>query len=355
MLGGSVEAGSTYIDHCWTCDDLTALIRIFCRNQAALSDLDGGLVWLQHLMRGVHYWRQRNTRSGSDQNIRAHYDIGNDLFSAMLDPLMMYSSAIYPSGDTTLDEAAAHKCQVLINELDVQPQHRVLEIGCGWGGFACELAERVGCHVHAITISREQESLAKQRVIDRGLEHLVTIERIDYRDIQGQYDRLVSIEMIEAVGKQFYGTFFEQVSRLLRPDGLMAMQAITIADQAFDRASREVDFIKRYIFPGSCIPSVNALSVAAQRSTNDVRLHQTTDYGVHYARTLADWWQRISTYREQHPHDLQQYDDRFWRMWQFYLQYCEGGFAERSIGLHHMIFAKDGWRSPQHQDLGYGS
>jgi cyclopropane-fatty-acyl-phospholipid synthase len=292
-------------------------------------------------LRKVLHWAARNTRSGSRRNIAAHYDLGNEFFALFLDPTMMYSSAVFEHPAMTLEEAQVAKLERICRRLDLRPGERVLEIGTGWGGFALHAAGRYGCQVTTTTISEEQYALARERIHEAGLQGRVTLLKQDYRDLRGRYDKLVSIEMIEAVGHQYFGTFFARCGALLEPQGRMLLQAITIADQRYEAARKGVDFIKRYIFPGCCIPSVTAL-VNAASAASDLRLVHLDDIGPHYATTLRLWRENllgnIGAVRGLG------YSEAFIRMWEFYLAYCEAGFAERMLGDVHAVFAKPGAR-----------
>jgi cyclopropane-fatty-acyl-phospholipid synthase len=347
-FGGSVGAGEAYMDGCWRTDDLTALVRILVQNREVLDGMEGGWARLVAPARRVLHWAARNTRSGSRRNIAAHYDLGNDLFRLFLDPTMMYSCARFERPDMTLEEASVAKLDAVCRKLGLKPGERVIEIGTGWGGFALHAASRYGCHVTTTTISRRQHDLARERIAAAGLEDRITLLMEDYRDLDceklgGPFDALVSIEMIEAVGHRFYDTFFASCSALLRPEGRMLLQAITIADRQYEAALKSVDFIQRYIFPGSCIPSVSALSASIARST-DMGLFHLEDIGPDYATTLRRWrenfFARIDEVR------ALGYPERFIRMWEFYLCYCEGGFEERAIGDVHMLLAKPQARLP---------
>ncbi len=350
-LGGTVGAGDAYIRGMWEADNLTAVIRLLARNEAVIASLDGGLVDLAAApLRRLLHWFNRNTVDGAARNIAAHYDIGNDLFRLMLDPTMMYSSAVFPGPAATLEQAQIHKLDLVCQRLGLQPGDHLLEIGTGWGGLAIHAAARYGARVTTTTISRQQHDLAVERVREAGLSGRVEVVMQDYRALSGTYDKLVSIEMIEAVGAEWYPAYFEACSRLLKPDGVALIQAITIADQRFERARREVDFIKKFIFPGSCIPSVTALCSAAT-ANGDLRLAAYDDHTPHYARTLAEW--RVNCQRHEQAIDRLGYNASFRRMWDFYLCYCEGGFAERAISVGHLLFAKPGWRQAGHRMLGY--
>ena len=342
-FGGSIGAGEAYMEGYWHTDDLTALVRILLRNRSVLDRMETGLARLTApLQRGLH-WLHRNTRPGSQRNIAAHYDLGNDFFKLFLDPTMMYSSAIFERADMTLEEAQLARLTRVCRRLDLQPTDHLLEIGTGWGGMAIHAAKHFGCRVTTTTISREQFELARERIDAAGLADRVTLLFEDYRDLRGNYDKLVSIEMIEAVGHQFYDTYFRQCGRLLKDDGLMLLQAITIADHRYEAARKSVDFIQRHIFPGSTIPSISAMLGSIARTT-DMTLRYMQDIGPHYATTLRHWRDnflaRIEAVR------ALGYSEPFIRMWEFYLCYCEGGFEERALGDVHMLLSKPGHRIP---------
>ena len=336
-FGGSIGAGEAYMQGYWSVDDLTALLRIVLQNRAALDALEGGSARLLVPVQKLLHWASRNTRDGSRRNIAAHYDLGNDFFKLFLDPTMMYSSAVFERPGMTLEDASRAKLDRICRKLDLQARDRVLEIGTGWGGFALHAAENFGCHVTTTTISSQQYELARERVKSAGLEHRITVLQQDYRDLVGQYDKLVSIEMIEAVGHHYYDAYFRRCSELLKPEGLMLLQAITIADQRYESARRAVDFIQRHIFPGSCIPSVAVMSDAVARVT-DMRLFHLEDIGPHYATTLRLWRENLFANVKQ-VRDLG-YPEAFVRSWEFYLCYCEAGFQERAIGDVQMLLAK---------------
>ncbi|MEO8011069.1 MAG: cyclopropane-fatty-acyl-phospholipid synthase family protein, partial [Dokdonella sp.] len=286
----------------------------------------------------------RNTRSGSRRNIAAHYDLGNDLFTLFLDDNLMYSSALFVDEDESLDVASTRKLDRICVKLGLQPQHRVVEIGTGWGGFALHAAKHHGCHVTTTTISQEQHDLARSRIDAAGLSDRVTLLLADYRDLQGRYDRLVSIEMIEAIGHQYLDTYFGKVGTLLKDDGMALIQAITIEDHRYRQALKAVDFIKRHIFPGSFIPSVSAM-MSSHARVSDLKVFNLEDFGPSYALTLKAWRERFMA-RLAEVRALG-YPARFVRMWEFYMAYCEGGFRERSIGVVQMLLAKPGSRATQ--------
>ena len=341
---GSVGAGEAYMDGLWRSDDLVALMRMLVRNRDLLDAMEGGLARLGGTAMRAWHALKRNTRDGSRRNIAAHYDLGNDFFRLFLDENLMYSAAVFAHADESLETASTRKLDRICRKLALGPRDRVIEIGSGWGGFALHAARHYGCHVTTATISREQHVLATQRVRDAGLGERVEVLLKDYRDLEGRYDKLVSIEMIEAIGHQYLDVYFGKLAALLEPHGVALVQAITIEDHRYAQALRAVDFIKRYIFPGSFIPSVSAMLAAAARAS-DLRLLQLEDIGPSYAQTLAAWRQRF----HQHLPEVRAlgYDERFVRMWDFYLAYCESGFRERSTGNAQMLLARPGCRLPQ--------
>ena len=343
LSGGSVGAGESYIDGFWETDRLTDLVRIIARNQALLQDMEQQSSSLARLLRRVgHFWR-RNNRSGSKNNIIAHYDLGNELYAAFLDQAMMYSSAIYPAPDSTLEEAARYKLDRICRRLQLGPRDHVLEIGSGWGGFAIHAAAHYGCRVTTTTISEAQYEEAKRRINAAGLTERITLLRQDYRDLQGSYDKLVSIEMIEAVGDRYLPEFFKKCMSLLRPDGVMLLQAITIRDQQYEEYLGDVDFIQKHIFPGGCLAANSRMLDVLSRST-DLVVRGIEDFGFDYARTLRDWRTRFHTAFT----GLKEYgyDERFRRLWEFYLCYCEGGFLERTISVVQLVADRPGNQLP---------
>lgn len=334
---GSVGAGESYMAGHWRSDDLVMLVRLLVRNRALLDGMERGPARLGALaLRGWHALR-RNTREGSRRNIAAHYDLGNDFFSLFLSPDLMYSSAMFLSPDEDLPTASFRKLEAICRKLALSPDQRVIEIGTGWGGFALHAARHHGCHVTTTTISREQHALATQRVADAGLQDRVTLLLQDYRDLHGEYDALVSIEMVEAIGAPYLDTFFGQLGRLVRPGGAALLQAITIEDHRYVQARDSVDFIKRFVFPGSFIPSLSAL-MQAKTNASELQLVQQDDFGLSYAWTLRAWRRRFMTRLAEVR--AQGFDERFIRLWEFYLAYCEGGFLERSIGVSHLLMRR---------------
>lgn len=344
VLGGSVGAAESYMAGEWSSNDLTRLIQLLVRNRHLVDGMEQGLARLTGMMmRGLH-WMRKNTRLGSRKNIAAHYDLGNQLFELFLDrDHMMYSSGLFYDDAESLERAQFNKLSRLCDKLDLRPDDHLLEIGTGWGGCAVFAALHYGCRVTTTTISREQYDYAQQRVADLELQDRVTVLLEDYRDLKGQYDKLISIEMVEAVGHHFIDDYFKRCSELLRDDGVAVIQAITLEDHRYQQALNSVDFIKRYIFPGSFIPCVSVLVNAA--ATAELKLTNLEDIGPSYATTLKIWRERFMSQLD----TVKQlgYDDRFIRMWEFYLCYCEGGFIERSISDVHLVFSKAGNRSPQ--------
>ncbi|MDI2145807.1 MULTISPECIES: cyclopropane-fatty-acyl-phospholipid synthase family protein [unclassified Pseudomonas] len=334
---GSIGAGEAFTHGYWSSPDLTAVVRIFVSNLEVLDGMEGGLAKIgRPLVRGLH-WLNRNTRKGSQKNIAAHYDLGNDLFEQFLDPTMMYSAAQFLSPDDNLEQAQLNKLERICQKLALEPGDHLLEIGTGWGSMALYAAQHYGCKVTTTTLSKEQYAFTARRIESLGLQDRVTLLLKDYRDLTGQYDKLVSIEMIEAVGHRFLPTYFKQCAHLLKSNGLMLLQAITIRDQRYEQAKRGVDFIQRYIFPGGALPCVQKMLEIVSRDT-DMNLLHMEDFGLHYARTLRLWHENF-----RHAHGRLSelgYDDYFLRLWEFYLCYCEGGFLERTIGTAQLLLAK---------------
>ncbi len=335
-FGGHVGAAESYVRKEWETDDLTALVQVFVRNREVLDDLETGLARLVQPVRAALHWLNRNTRTGSKRNIVAHYDLGNEFFASFLDDTMTYSAGVFPTPESSLREASTEKYDRLCRKLELAEDDHVIEIGTGWGGFAIHAASRYGCRVTTTTISEEQHALASDRVKAAGLADRITLLKRDYRDLEGHFDKLVSIEMIEAVGHHFFEDYFETCARLLKPEGLAAIQAIVIQDRFYESARREVDFIKRYIFPGSCIPSVSVLTAAA--APTDLRLVHLEDITTHYAETLRRWRSRFQANASRIA-ELGHGED-FRRLWHFYFCYCEGGFNEAVIGNVQLLFAK---------------
>jgi cyclopropane-fatty-acyl-phospholipid synthase len=346
-VGGSIGAGEAYSEGLWDSDDLTTLVRILARNEGVLDSMEGGLARLGLIVNRLVHLLRPNSRGSSRANIAAHYDLGNDFFSTFLDPTMMYSSAVFPDWTSRLEDASLFKMELIAKKLDLGPRDEVVEIGTGWGGFAIHAAKRYGCRIVTTTISDRQHDYARRRVRDEGLEDRVQVLKADYRDLEAatgrRFDKLVSIEMIEAVGHRYLPRYFAVVSRLLKDDGLALIQAITIPDQRYHLYRRSVDFIQRHIFPGGLLPSLGRISECLGSST-DLRLAHLEDLTPHYAKTLAAWAERFSA-RAARLEGLG-FDRAFRRLWRFYFSYCEGGFLERQIGAAQILLAKPLDRRP---------
>jgi cyclopropane-fatty-acyl-phospholipid synthase len=342
-FGGTVGGGEAYLRGLWRADDLTAVIRLFLVNRDVMQSLEGGAAIATAPLRRILHWLNRNSPDGSRRNIAAHYDLGNALFELMLDETMAYSCGVFERDDTTLHEAQLAKFERICRKLRLSPSDHLLEIGTGWGGFAVHAASRYGCRVTTTTISREQHDWAKEKIAAAGLEDRVTLLLDDYRDLRGRYDKLVSIEMVEAVGARFLDTYTAQCGRLLEPDGAMLLQAITLQDQFYEEALGSVDFIQRFIFPGSFIPSVTAITNSVRRTT-DMKVFHLEDIGPHYATTLRRWRENFHA----HLPEVRRlgYPDTFVRMWEYYLCYCEGGFLERQLGDVQMLLTRPRCRLP---------
>lgn len=336
-FGGSVGAGEAYMRGSWQCDDLVSLVRILLRNRQVLDNMETGTAWLTLSIQRFFHWINRNTRSGARRNISAHYDLGNDFFALWLDETMMYSSAMFEHEDQSLADAQQHRLDVVCKKLSLGPDDHIIEIGTGWGGFAIHAAQKYGCRVTTTTISKQQYEMASRRVKQAGLQDRVELLLEDYRDLEGGYDKLVSIEMIEAIGSDQYDTYFGQCSRLLKPGGRMLIQAITIDDDQYTYAQKNVDFIQRYIFPGSCLPSLAVMTETIAR-VGDMLVTDVEDIGRDYALTLNHWRRNFF----EHIHEVidMGYPEEFIWMWEFYLCYCEGGFIEGAISDVHLVAEK---------------
>jgi len=341
-FGGSIGAGESYMLGLWACDDLVVLMRIMQANPQVLQGFNGGLAWVRKPLYKLFHWLHRNTVKGSRDNIHAHYDLGNDFFSLFLDDTMMYSSAYFESESVSLKEASVAKLDMICRKLDLGPNDRVLEIGTGWGGFALHAAEHYGCHVTTTTISDAQYELATKRVDEAGLNDNITLLKKDFRQLDGSFDKIVSIEMIEAVGEENIARFFAVCDRCLKPGGQVLIQAITIRDQIFDRYRKSVDFIQRFIFPGGFLPSMGFLS-REMATVSSLSVQHVQDIGHHYALTLRRWRENFQKNRSHIAG--QGFSDDFMRLWEFYFCYCEAGFIQRSTGVIHMMLEKD--QSPQ--------
>lgn len=341
-FGGSIGAAEAYMAGYWVCDDLVALMQILLRNREVLDGMEGGMARLTAPMQKLFHWINRNTRDGARRNIAAHYDLGNDFFALWLDETMMYSSAIFEHANMGLHDAQLARLDHICRQLQLKKDDHLVEIGTGWGGLALHAVKNYGCRVTTTTISKEQYELACERVDAAGLGERITVLKEDFRDLEGQYDKLVSIEMIEAIDSSLYEPYFRKCSELLKPDGLALIQAITMADQNYEEYRKSIDFIQRYVFPGSGLPSSAVMTEVTARVT-DLRLLNLEDIGLHYATTLNHWrrnfFEKIDQVRQLG------YPERFIRMWEYYLCYCEGAFRERAISDVLMVLAKPENRS----------
>ena len=337
MLNGMIGAAEMFMLGAWTTPDLLSVVRLMCQNINLLNDIDRSRNWLTRASSALLHWANQNTLSGSAKNISAHYDLSNDFFETFLDQTMMYSSAVFSEEHNTLESAATHKLDLICQKLQLCPDDKVIEIGTGWGGMAIHAASHYGCHVTTTTISSEQYNYTCEKVAALGLDDKITVLKQDYRELEGKFDKLISIEMIEAVGHRFYQSYFEQCSKLLNDNGQALIQAITISDQRYDDAKNDIDFIQRYIFPGGCLPSVSVIAncVASHTDMQIVDLHDIT---ADYATTLDAWHQRFNTNID--VVKALGFDDIFCRMWQYYLCYCEGGFRERIIQTSQILMSK---------------
>jgi cyclopropane-fatty-acyl-phospholipid synthase len=337
--GGGLGAAEGYIRGWWTTDDPAAVCAVFVANPHLLES--SSRVPGRSLVERVRHRRLRNTPEGSRINIAAHYDLSNDFFSLWLDPTLTYSSAVYETPDATLEQAQIAKIDRLCRRLQLGPDDHLLEIGTGWGAFAVHAAQTYGCRVTTTTISASQHEVASKRVAEAGLTDRVTVLDRDYRDLIGTYDKVVSVEMIEAVGAEFLGTYLRVIADRLKPEGLAAIQAIVIDDRLYERALRSVDYIKRYIFPGGFVPSVGVI-VDDLAEYTDLRLVGLDDITPHYARTLREWRHAFDAVADEVT--ALGFDEAFQRQWRFYLAYCEAGFAERRISDVQILLAKPGFR-----------
>lgn len=341
MQDGSVGAGEAYMLGYWETPDLLKVVRLMVLNMQVLYAMQNGQAWWRRMGARLFHLARRNSLQKAKANISAHYDLSNDFFSLMLDATMAYSSGIYQPGDECLEAASRRKFDHICRRLQLSPQDHLLEIGTGWGGLAVHAAKHYGCKVTSTTLSREQYRHAQEWVQREGLADRITLLEQDYRDLRGQYDKLVSVEMIEAVGAEYYDAYFSQCSSLLKPQGLMLIQAITISDQRYAQSVKNVDFIKRYIFPGGQLPCNAVIADHLARHT-DMQLIGLEDITFDYARTLHAWRQR---FHEALPAIRSRgADEAFIRMWDYYLCFCEGGFLERVIHTAQFLMAKPGFR-----------
>lgn len=339
LLRGDLGAGESYMRGDWRVDDLPAFVELAARNASAV-DGDTWFTAVMNLPSTLAHWTRRNTRRGSRRNIHAHYDLSNDLFALFLDPTLAYSSAVFASADESLEQAQCRKFDAFAQKLSLGPDDHVLEIGCGWGGFAIHAARTYGCRVTGITISQEQYALAQERVRAAGLQDRVDLQLRDYRDVTGQYTKIVSIEMLEAVGREHWPAFFAKCHDVLAPGGRIGLQVITVPDHRFARYARSADWIQKYIFPGSLLGSIGGFIEAMQHAGTPLTIRGVEDIAPHYAETLKRWrtnfFDRLDEVRELG------FDERFVRMWDFYLASCEAYFRTRTIGNLQMVIGRAG-------------
>ena len=336
-FGGSIGGAEAYMHGYWDCDDLVALVRLLLQNRSVLDGMESGAARFTVPLQKLFHWVNRNTHEGARRNIAAHYDLGNEFFALWLDKTMMYSAAIFEHPDMTLQQAQEARLDRICRKLQLGPDDHVIEIGTGWGGFAVHAAANYGCRVTTTTISSEQYAFSRQRLADAGLHDRVTVLRDDFRDLVGTYDKLVSIEMIEAIGHDLLVPYFRKCSELLKENGAMLIQAITMADQRYEAYRKSVDFIQRYIFPGGHLPSSEVMASTVARHT-DMRLLGLEDIGLHYATTLRRWRDNFFARLD----DVRRlgYPTPFVRMWEYYLCYCEGAFLERAVSDVQIVFTK---------------
>ena len=339
--GGLLGVTEAYIAGYWRADDIVTLIRLMIKNSVVMEKLDSGWAKLIKPINTYIHRKRQNTLSGSKENILAHYDLSNDFYKLWLDETMTYSCGVFDNEKSTLKEASIEKLDRICRKLDLQPNDNLLEVGTGWGSFAIHAAKEYGCHITTTTISDAQYEYAKQRIIDEGLEDKITLLNQDYRKLTGTFDKIISIEMIEAVGHEYVQLFFEKISKLLKKDGLFALQGITFNDHKFDEYKHSVDFIKKYIFPGSCLISISQITNAIKNRT-DLEIVNLEDICKHYAKTLCEWRKNfINVLPEVRKLG---FTEPFINMWEFYFIYCEAGFIERNIGDYQVVFAKSGAR-----------
>jgi cyclopropane-fatty-acyl-phospholipid synthase len=342
--GGLLGVTEAYTAGYWRADDIVILIRLIIKNSKVMEKLDSGWAKLIRPLNTYIHRKRQNTLSGSKENILAHYDLSNDFYKLWLDETMTYSCGVFENDKSTLKEASIEKLDRICRKLDLKPNDNILEIGTGWGSFAIHAAKKYGCHITTTTISDAQYEYAKQRIIDEGLEGKIKLLNQDYRNLSGTFDKIISIEMIEAVGHEYVELFFEKISKLLKKNGLFALQGITFNDHKFDEYKNSVDFIKKYIFPGSCLISISQITNAIKNRT-DLEVVNLEDISKHYSKTLYEW-------RKNFMNVLPEvkslgFSNAFINMWEFYFIYCEAGFIERNIGDYQVIFAKSGVRDIQ--------
>ena len=337
LLGGNTAAGEAYVDGWWTSPDITQVTRFFSRNLSMMDYWDSRFGWLLKPFKTMRYLRRLNSKRQAKKNILAHYDLGDELYQTFLDPKMQYSSAIFDEEGNSLEEAQVNKLTRICDQLKLREDDHLLEVGSGWGGLAIFAAENYGCQVTTTTISDNQYRYAKNKIDAAGLSNKINLLSDDYRLLQGKFEKVVSVEMIEAVGKKYLSGYFQKLNDLLKPGGLLMLQAITIADQRLKSYSSNEDFIQRHIFPGGFLPSVYLISKILADSTELV-MRDFRDIGLDYSKTLSHWHKNLLEKKDA----LSQlgYDDQFYNLWTYYLGYCEGGFLERRISASQMLMSK---------------
>ncbi len=342
VRGGSIGFGESYMYQHWTSNNLITLVRVIVLNLHLLDGVEGERSWFKRIATSIMHRLNANSREGSRRNIAAHYDLSNTFFAQFLDPTMMYSAAIFPTDATSLHEASLNKLTHICERLQLTPDDHLLEIGTGWGSLAIHAASHYGCHVTTTTLSKQQYVFAEQRIREAGLQDRITLLLKDYRDLEGEYDKLVSVEMIEAVGHEYYSNYWSKCSSLLKADGLMLIQAITISDQRYEKAKYAVDFIQRYIFPGGCLPSNSIIAHHISEDT-DMQIIGLEDITRDYALTIAHW--RHNFLERSREIQALGFSPEFMRMWDYYLAYCQGGFMERVIHTAQILMAKPQFRT----------
>ncbi|MDR7146885.1 cyclopropane-fatty-acyl-phospholipid synthase family protein [Rhizobium sp. BE258] len=336
MTSGTIGVAETYMDGDWQSPDITAFLELFLINGEAAEKYSNGRKGIMRVFERIRHWMNTNTKTGSKRNISAHYDLGNDFYKQWLDPTMTYSSALYSTGANDLQSAQNAKYRALAEATGIRPGDHVLEIGCGWGGFAEFAASEMNCKVTGLTISREQLAFAEERIRKAGLADQVELRFQDYRDEKGLYDRIVSIEMFEAVGEKYWPAYFSKLRECLKPGGKAGLQIITIKPEAFDQYRSNPDFIQKYVFPGGMLPTQDHLAELGRRV--DLSLVKDFGFGLDYARTLAEWRERFwNVWERVRPMG---FDERFKRLWEFYLFYCEAGFRAKNIDVRQVVFSR---------------
>ena len=339
LFSGDIGFGDAYVDGDWDTLDLGAVLRVLTLNLDVVDDRSLFWSWVGRVSNIVRHFSRFNSVQNSRSNIKRHYDLSNDLFGSFLDRSMTYSCAIFKDKESSLEDAQQEKIRELISKAELKPTDKVLEIGCGWGSFAIKAAKEIGCHVTAITLSEEQKQFVEERVQKLGLNRLIEVKLLDYRKLEGSFDKIVSIEMIEAVGHKYYGMFFKVCDKLLKPGGKIVIQAITIPDQRYTFYRFGCDWIQRHIFPGGSCPSLAALSSAITKDSSLV-VNRVENFGAHYALTLSEWRSRfLESFESIRPHG---FDDKFKRLWIYYLTYCEEGFTCKALDTLHLVLERPG-------------